>query len=59
MAKEQVKKLEAKRNNYQNVPENVGREAGRFAWVNGTKAAINRYSRIYPKYGLKRTSVNT
>ena len=44
---------------YQNVPEKVKIEVGRFAAANGTKEAIKRYSKIYPKYNFKRTSVNS
>ena len=47
------------RKSYQVVPEKVKIEVGRYAALNGTKAALKRYSKIYPKYDLKRTSVNS
>ena len=48
------------RKSYQVVPEKVKIEVGRYAALNGTKAALTRYSKIYPKYDLKRTtSVNS
>ena len=59
MAREQVKKRVMQRKSYQFVPEKVKIEVGRFAALNGTKAALKRYSKIYPKYDLKRTSVNS
>ena len=40
IAKEKVKKQVAKRRNYQNVPEKVRKEFGRFSLVHGTKAAM-------------------
>ena len=59
MAREQVKKQVIQRKSYQVVPEKVKIEVGRYAALNGTKAALKRYSKIYPKYDLKRTSVNS
>ena len=59
MAREQVKKQVMQRKSYQVVPEKVKIEVGRYAALNGTKAALKRYSKIYPKYDLKRTSVNS
>ena len=58
MAKEEVKKESTKRQKYQNVPpEKVRKEVGRYALIHGTKAAIDKYSKIYPKHKIKRTSV--
>ena len=59
MAREQVKKQVMQRKSYQVVSEKVKIEVGRYAALNGTKAALKRYSKIYPKYDLKRTSVNS
>ena len=59
MAREQVKKQVMQRKSYQVVPEKVKIQGGRYAALNGTKAALKRYSKIYPKYDLKRTSVNS
>ena len=59
MAKVVVKKRVAKRNNYQNVPEKVQKEVGRYALINGIKTSIDRYSKIYLKYDLKFASENT
>ena len=58
MAREQVKKQVMQRI-YQVVPEKVKIEIGRYVALNGTKAAHKRYSKIYPKYDVKGTSVNS
>ena len=59
LAKEEVKKSVTVRKDYQNAPEKVRKEVGKYALINGTKAAVNKFSKIYPKYKSKRTSVNT
>ena len=59
MAKDKVKKESAKRQKYQNVTEKVRKEVRRYALIHGTKAAVDKYSKIFPKYDLKCTSVNT
>ena len=41
------------------MPEKVRKEVERFTLVNGKNTTIDRYSKIYPKYELKTTSVNT
>ena len=48
MAREQVKKQVMQRKSYQVVPEKVQIEVGRYAALIGTKAALKRYSKIYP-----------
>ena len=58
MAKEEVKARVAKINNDQNIPE-IRKEVGRYASVNGIIAAIDTYSKFYPKFNLKCVSVNT
>ena len=59
MSKEEVKKGSAKRQKYQNVPEKVRKDVRRYALIHGTKPAVDKYSKIYPKYDLQHTSVNT
>ena len=59
LAKAEVKKDSAKRQKYQNVQEKVSKEVGRYALIRGTKAVVDKYPKIYPKYDLKRISVNT
>lgn len=59
MAREEVKKQVSKRKKYQTVSEKLKLEIGRFAALNGTRAALKRFTKIYPKYDLKRTSINS
>ena len=59
MAREQFKKQVTQRKSYQVVPEKVKIKVGRYAAFNGTKTALKRYSKIYRKYDLKRTFVNS
>ena len=59
MTEGELKKQAARWNNYQNIPEKVWKEVGRYALVNGTKTVIDMYCKIYPKCELKRISVNT
>ena len=59
MTKEEVKKESATRQQYQNVPEKIRKKVTRYALIHGTIAAVDQYSKIYPKYDLKSTSVNT
>ena len=59
MARTQIKKQVMNKKSYQAVPEKVKIEFGRYAALNGTKAALKRFSQIYSKYDLKRTSANS
>ena len=59
MPKVEVKKESTKKKTHKNVPEKVRKEVGRYALIHETKAAVDKYSKIYPKYDLKLTSVNT
>ena len=59
MARQEVKNQAKLQKTYQTVPEKVKVEIGRYALLNGTQAAIKRFSKMYPKYDLKRTSINT
>ena len=43
---------------YSNVPSKIKEEMGRYALIHGTKSAIDRFSKVYTKYSLKRTTVN-
>ena len=45
------KKIEtSKRNRTTNVPEKIKTEVGRYALIYGTKVALERFNKIYPKY---------
>ena len=53
--KRQVAKSTVK---YSNIPSKIKVEIGRYALIHGTKSAIDRFSKVYTKYSLKRTTVN-
>ena len=41
-----------------NILSKIKQEIGSYALIHGTKAAIDRFSKVYTKYSLKRTTVN-
>ena len=43
---------------YDNIPSKIKQEVGSYSLTHGTKAAIDRFSKIYTKYSLKGTTVN-
>jgi len=47
------------RKSYQTIPEKVKSEVGTYAALNGTKAALKKYAKTYPKFELKRQTVNS
>ena len=56
---QEVKKQVAKSTvKYSNVPSKIKEEIGRYALFHETKSAIDRFSKVYTKYSLKRTTVN-
>ena len=56
---QEVKKQVAKSTvKYSNVPSKIKEEIGRYALIHGTKSAIDRFSKVYTKYSLKRTTIN-
>ena len=56
---QEVKKQVAKSTvKYSNVPSKIKEEIGRYALIHGTKSAIDRFSKVYTKYSLKRTTLN-
>ena len=59
MPREEVKQRVARKETYESIPDKIRKEVGRYALINGTKASIDQYSKIYPKYTFKRTTVNT
>ena len=55
---QEIKKQVAKpAKHYDNIPSKIKREIGSYALIHGTKAAIDRFSKVYTKYSLKRTTV--
>ena len=56
---QEVKKEVAKSTvKYSNAPSKIKEEIGRYALIYGTKSAIDRFSKVYTKYSLERTTVS-
>ena len=47
------------KNHYENIPLKIKQEIGNYAAIHGTKTAINHFSKIYLKFPLKRTTLNS
>ena len=46
-------------NNYNtSIPERIKNEVGEYALIHGTKSALEKFGKKYPKYTFIRTSVN-
>lgn len=43
---------------YSTVPSNIKKEVGEYALLNGTKSALEKFKKKYPRYTFFRTSVN-
>ena len=52
------KSTEVKKTCITNVPEKIKTEVGTYALIHGTKAALERFNKIYPKYTFLRTSID-
>ena len=57
LVQQEVKKQVTK-NNYEIIPLKIKQEIGNYAEIYGTKAATDRFSKIYANFSLKRTTVN-
>ena len=58
LAEQELKKCARPRKYQCNIPENVKKEVGEYALEFGTKSAIKRFTKKYPRYVFLRTSVN-
>ena len=58
IAKDEVKKS-VRAEHYAIISENIRKEVGKYAMVNGTNAAIKKFAKLYPKFTFKRTAINT
>ena len=47
------------RQSYSNIPKHVRMEVGKHALARSTKDALAKFSKQYPKYTFKRTSINS
>ena len=54
-----IKSYTQPRKNYNtSVPERIKNEVGEYALIHGTKSALEKFGKKYPKYTLIRTPVN-
>ena len=44
---------------YNNIPKNIRMEVGKYALAHSTEDALAKFSKQYPKYKFKRTSINS
>ena len=58
LAEEELRRCARPRKYQCNIPENVKREVGAYALEFGTKSAIKKFTKKYPRYVFIRTSVN-
>ena len=58
IAKDEVKKS-LRAEHYAIISENIRKDVGKYAMVNGTNAAIKKFAKLYPKFTFKRTTINT
>ena len=56
--KDEVEKF-VRAEHYSNIPEHLGEEAVRYVLLIGTKAAMQKFSKLHPKFLLKRLSINS
>ena len=59
MVENEIKKSIQVRKHYNEiVPETIKRGAGKYALFHGTKAKVERFNKVYPKYTSVRTTMN-
>ena len=59
MVESEIKKSTQVRKHYNKiVPETIKIEAGKYALLHGTKATVERFNKVYPKYTFVRTTSN-
>ena len=59
MVENEIKKLTQIRKNYNKiVPGTIKKETGKYALLHGTKATVERFSKVYPQYTFVRTTIN-
>ena len=47
------------RQSYNDIPEHICMEIGKYALVHSTKDSLAKFSKQYPKYMFRRTSINS
>ena len=59
MVENEIKKSTQVRKHYNKiVPETIKREAGKYALLHGTKATVEQFNKVHPKYTFVRTTIN-
>ena len=58
MVMDEVEKSTA-RQSYNSIPKHIHMEVGKYALAHSTKDALAKFSKQYPKYTFKRTSINS
>ena len=59
MVENEIKKSRQVRKHYNRIVlEKIKGEAGKYALLHGTKATVERFSKVYPKYTFVRTTIN-
>ena len=58
MVMNEVEKSTA-RQSYSNIPKHIGMEVEKYALAHSTKDALVKFSKQYPNYTFKRTSINS
>ena len=59
MVIDEVEKSTAQKNHYNNVLKHTAVEIRRYALDHSTKDALEKFSKLYPKFTFKRTSINS
>ena len=59
MVIDEVEKSTAQKNYYNNMPKHIRIEVGRYALGHSTKDPLEMFSKQYPKFTFKRTSINS
>ena len=54
-----VKKPTARKNHHNSIPKHIGIEVGMYVLDRSTKDALEKFSKQYPKFYFKRTSINS
>ena len=57
IAKDEVK-MSLRAEHYAIISENIRKDVGKYAMVNGTNAAIKKFAKLYPKFTFKRTTID-
>ena len=59
MVENEIQKSTQVRKHYNKIfPETIKREAGKYALLHRTKATVERFNKVYPKYTFVRTTIN-